>query len=773
MTVNSSVRARTARAAAVMGALALAALGGSGSAHGAAARAAGAPTNSVPPTVSGALDLGQTLAANPGTWNSPSTPVFTYQWERCIPACAAIVPAETASTYTVEQADIGHTLRVRVTATNVDGGTTAASAETLLVTSQRIAALGDSITAAWGAATGPSADHDQLAESWSTGSDAAVDSHLARLAELFDISAPAAVDVQNNAASGQSVVTPPDPTLSNCGLLAQVDGSGTCSDADSTHPIPALATGLDYVTIEGGSADLCGGDITTPGQMVTAAAFGDAIQEALAALEPKLSPHGVVLVASIPNWYGLWQDFPTVDPGRPPFACPLLFSAGADASTRAAVSAMTIAYNAELADRCALFAFCRYDDGAVYDLRFGLDDLSPVDAFHLSPLGQAKIAEAAWNIGWFSGSDPSLSGTPQVGQTLSAVAGTWISSRAADIVRSWWRCPAGNCTSPVAVAGDVSAYTPVSADVGATIFVTETATNGLGTASRSSAPSGPVAPAPLPPAPSGAVAPTPAPPAPTPASVGGGGGADLALTLAATGRSADSIAYALTVAAANGGSGSNLVLTIQLPSGVTAVSESADRGSGCSGVTTLTCQLDWISGSLVAHVNVIARVATTDAFTTSASVTQTEPDPNPSNNSATLTTPASAPLPARLPTIGFGTTPVGLARVARVRRLVVVSTSFTAANADGLAISLLDARTGLPLVLLPGSRVGGAITGKPHTVIRSRIGVALVTVALRVPRAVIRHPGRYSMRLVLSASGGSSTTVTMHVTDKPRRGKSY
>jgi hypothetical protein len=315
--------------------------------------------------------------------------------------------------------------------------------------------------------------------------------------------------------------------------------------------------------------------------------------------------------------------------------------------------------------------------------------------------------------------------------------------------------------------------------VGATIFVTETATDGLGTASRSSAPSGAVAPTPPPPAPpepSGAVAPTPPPPAqPAPASVGGGGGggADLALTLAASGRSADSIAYALTVAAANGGSGSNLVLTIQLPSGVMAVSESADRGSGCTGVTTLTCQLDWISGSLVAHVNVIARVTTTDAFTTRASVTQIEPDPNPSNNSATLTMPASAPPPARLPTIGFGDTPVGLARVALVRRLVVVSSSFTPANADKLAVSLVDARTGLPLVLLPGSRVGAAITGKPHSVIQSRIGVALVTVALRVPRAVIRHPERYSMRLVLSASGGSSTTVTMHVTDKPRRGKSH
>ena len=90
---------------------------------------------------------------------------------------------------------------VLVTATTADGATTATSAETLLVASQRIAALGNSVTAAWGAQTDPTTGQNQFAESWSTGSDAAVNSHLARLAALFGIADLTAVGVQNNAAS--------------------------------------------------------------------------------------------------------------------------------------------------------------------------------------------------------------------------------------------------------------------------------------------------------------------------------------------------------------------------------------------------------------------------------------------------------------------------------------------------------------------------------------------------------------------------------------------
>ena len=82
-----------------------------------------APTNTATPTISGAAQEGSTLTASQGTWSgTDSTTTYTYAWTRCDANgdnCAAIASA-TAQTYTVQSADVGHTLRVTVTATNSD-----------------------------------------------------------------------------------------------------------------------------------------------------------------------------------------------------------------------------------------------------------------------------------------------------------------------------------------------------------------------------------------------------------------------------------------------------------------------------------------------------------------------------------------------------------------------------------------------------------------------------------------------------------------------------
>src|ERR1051325_11266874 len=80
------------------------------------------PSNTAPPTISGTTTVGQTLTASNGTWsNSPTS--FAYQWLRCNGGgnnCAAVANG-TQQTYTLVGADAGHTLRVKVTATNADG----------------------------------------------------------------------------------------------------------------------------------------------------------------------------------------------------------------------------------------------------------------------------------------------------------------------------------------------------------------------------------------------------------------------------------------------------------------------------------------------------------------------------------------------------------------------------------------------------------------------------------------------------------------------------
>lgn len=98
------------------------------------AAATAKPRNKTLPTISGTAEVGLTLVATRGTWSGSPTS-FHYSWSRCDAtgaACLAISGA-TGKIYTVTTADVGHTLRVTVTARNADGATSATSAATTAV----------------------------------------------------------------------------------------------------------------------------------------------------------------------------------------------------------------------------------------------------------------------------------------------------------------------------------------------------------------------------------------------------------------------------------------------------------------------------------------------------------------------------------------------------------------------------------------------------------------------------------------------------------------
>jgi hypothetical protein len=90
-----------------------------------------APRNTANPTVSGDPQVGEELTAAHGTWTG-GVRSYAYQWKRCDRTGAACTDAAgaTGSTYGVRVTDVGHTLRVAVTATNLAGSATAASAAT-------------------------------------------------------------------------------------------------------------------------------------------------------------------------------------------------------------------------------------------------------------------------------------------------------------------------------------------------------------------------------------------------------------------------------------------------------------------------------------------------------------------------------------------------------------------------------------------------------------------------------------------------------------------
>jgi hypothetical protein len=94
-----------------------------------------APVNVEPPTITGTPRVGEALAAQNGTWTGNPTE-FRYRWLRCnANGNSCVLLAADGRTYRVAQADVGSTMRVRVTAVNADGATNARSEQTAVVES--------------------------------------------------------------------------------------------------------------------------------------------------------------------------------------------------------------------------------------------------------------------------------------------------------------------------------------------------------------------------------------------------------------------------------------------------------------------------------------------------------------------------------------------------------------------------------------------------------------------------------------------------------------
>jgi hypothetical protein len=105
-----------------------------GAPHSGQATGKAAPVNTGTPTISGTPQEDSTLTAANGTWTGSPTS-YAYSWGRCDQSgngCSAIGGA-TEQTYKLQQADVGHSIRVTVTAINSDGPAQATSAPTAVV----------------------------------------------------------------------------------------------------------------------------------------------------------------------------------------------------------------------------------------------------------------------------------------------------------------------------------------------------------------------------------------------------------------------------------------------------------------------------------------------------------------------------------------------------------------------------------------------------------------------------------------------------------------
>ncbi|MFE9902225.1 SGNH/GDSL hydrolase family protein [Streptomyces achromogenes] len=232
-----------------------------------------------------------------------------------------------------------------------------------------IAAVGDSITRGFDACTVLS---DCPEASWATGGDAAVRSLAVRLLGVTG----AAERSWNYAVTGARMADLP-------GQMAQ-----------------AVARRPELVTVMAGGNDACR---TTASAMTPVADFRADFEEAMRTLRSAL-PKTQVYVSSVPNLKRLWSEGRTNVLGKQVWKlgiCPSMLADADDLSSaatlrRETVERRVVEYNQVLEEVCAKDRRCRFDGGAVYDFRFGTDQLSHWDWFHPSKDGQARLAEIAY-----------------------------------------------------------------------------------------------------------------------------------------------------------------------------------------------------------------------------------------------------------------------------------------------------------------------------------------------------------------------------------------
>ncbi|WP_405993584.1 SGNH/GDSL hydrolase family protein [Streptomyces sp. NBC_00986] len=232
-----------------------------------------------------------------------------------------------------------------------------------------VAAVGDSITRGFDACSVLS---DCPEVSWATGSSASVDSLAVRLLGK----AGAATRSWNYAETGARMAD----------LPAQIG--------------QAAARKPQLVTVMVGANDACAASTSA---MTSVPDFRADFETSLKTLRRAL-PKTQVYVASVPNLKRLWSQGRTNPMGKEVWKlgiCPSML-ADADALDSAATERRDTvldrveAYNKVLGQVCATDERCRFDGGAVYDYRFGTDQLSHWDWFHPSTDGQARLAEIAY-----------------------------------------------------------------------------------------------------------------------------------------------------------------------------------------------------------------------------------------------------------------------------------------------------------------------------------------------------------------------------------------
>jgi glucose/arabinose dehydrogenase/PKD repeat protein len=482
------------------------------------------PSNTSLPTITGTAQQGQTLTATDGTWSGTQPITFTRQWRRCNSggaSCSDITGA-TGSTYVLAAADVGSTIRVRVTATNAAGSNTADSAQSAVVTAQAtsqtvtfsITAGGDDgdVGASGPQSSGypPSAvsanpagtvttvgrrlafgEFDVLVpllrfDTSSLPDGATIASATLRLyvnlkqdqdnrslqAEWYPGSnwpidtADYSLSSTSTALPGTDITAIPTGQTTDFALTGPANVSTTGQTALRLHLSGGAPAGDNYLQLSSFE------HATLPeAQLVVTYTLGSATAPANTA-PPAITgtaQQGQTLTASDGTWTGTQPITFTRQWRR----CD---TSGAACADIAGATATTYLVGAA-------------DTGSTIRIRVNATNTAGNASADSTQTAVVAAAPAAPS----NTAPPTITGTAQQGQTLTATDGTWTGTQPITFTRQWRRCDTSgaNCTN---IAGaTASTYVPSATDVGSTIRIRVTATNTAGNATADSAQTGVVA----------------------------------------------------------------------------------------------------------------------------------------------------------------------------------------------------------------------------------------------------------------------------------------
>jgi len=669
---------------------------------------AGAPEPGRVPTLVGDNDgVGSVLEISEVTWIAPNDPTVTqtYKWLRCHAdgTVCGFIDGATASDYQLTTSDLGHVIYAFVIATNSYGTTTIPTATTTPSIGAPINSDPPVITGdISGAGNTLSASTGEWINSAGTFDyqwySCDIDgAHCSAIAGATD----STYDVTNGDV-GTTVLVEVDAT--------NVEGTGT---ADSS---PTGVVGSPYST----AAPTLGST--------------DVLQDGTPIAEP-----GDTLSVGQGTWHGAptsytYQWF-LCDPSSP---------------TRADFTNCTPIPSA---------TSNHYPIGN--DVR-GHTIYVEVDA--TNAFGTA--AAYAWPNGSIGAPQPlldngSISGTAQVGHTLTFVNGTsWAGETPITWFYRWSRCDTAGANCVTIPGATASTYTLVDADVGHVIQGliggrNSWGANGWGLAYNSAV-----------------VAATP-----SSGGSGGGGGTPLDLSVAVAASAAQvapggSVQFHVTVTDVSGSAATHLHVTVQIPAGAQVVASSTDRGPGCAvSGSTLDCNLDYLAGS-PAQGNVLVTLtfpsAGTQTLTASATADQT--DVAPANNSASATVQVGSPPPPPPPPVLPPPLKPPVLKPLSTRTLAgvvrgpteTVTARFNANEPLRLRLTVTKLHQTRRVLLRKGSYLAGLTSKAPAYTLTHAVGRGgAYSIRALFTRSGLTKGAKYVIHMVATNANGTTRTLTM------------